>query len=76
MARDFFTTKVTLEVTISHQFDPQLAAGAIILHRLLCPAVESVEISSIYSNYSDSGIPLDFLQPVFVQDDEKIHGGQ
>ena len=61
MPQEFFTSKILLEVTIAHQFDPQRGVEDIILERLKCPAVDAVEILEIRSNYVENGSPKDFL---------------
>lgn len=75
MARAFFRSEILLEVAISHHFESQIGVDISILDYLVCPAVESVGIREIISNYSESGIPMDFLQTIFVKNDEQIHGG-
>ena len=61
----FFTTKVTVEVTISHQLDPQLAIRMIVVDSLQCHAVENIHIVEAHSNYSDfQDVPTSLMHPV------------
>lgn len=62
----FYTTKVLVEVEVSHQFDP--AQGIRIVTTRLSgvdiPAVKSVKVVAAESNYKLHSEPLDQLYPL------------
>lgn len=63
---DFFTTKVLVEVEISHQFDPHRGID-ILVGRLTgptIPAVKSIKILKAESNYQLHGLPLNEMKTV------------
>lgn len=57
----FYTTKVTVEVEVVHQFDPgqgiRLVTG--LLKLPTAPAVQSVKVLAVESNYKLFELPLD-----------------
>lgn len=62
----FYTTKVTVEVEVSHQFDPKQGIG-IVVGRLTgadIPAVRSVKVISAESNFKLHSKPMDKMYPV------------
>lgn len=64
---DFYTTKVLVEVVVSHQFDPkqgiQIVTGAFNF-----PAVKSVKVISAESNYKLWSKPEDKMTPLNLLD--------
>lgn len=63
---DFYTTKVVLEVEVSHQFDPKKGIGIVVgsLSGADIPAVKSVKVLAAESNYKLHSKPMDKLCPL------------
>lgn len=64
----FYTSKVTIEVEVTHQFSPKDGVN-IITNRLTgctIPAVKSIKVLGVESNYKLHGEPLPELVPVVV----------
>lgn len=63
---EFYTTKILVEVEVTHQFDP--AKGMrIVTCRLTgadIPAVKSVNVISAESNYKLHSKPMDKMRPL------------
>ena len=66
MMSDFYTTKVLVEVEVTHQFDSAQGIG-IVTGRLTgvdIPAIKSVKVISAESNFNLHGKPIDKMIPV------------
>jgi hypothetical protein len=57
----FFTTKVTVEVEVTHQFNPAQGIGLVVglLKLPTAPAVQSVKVLAAESNYKLWSKPMD-----------------
>jgi len=62
----FYTTKVVVEVEVSHQFDPKQGIGIVVgrLSGVDIPAVRSVKVVSAESNYKLHSKPAEKMSPV------------
>lgn len=66
---EFFTTKVLVEVEVTHQFDPaqgiRIVTGR--LEDVCVPAITSVKVISAESNYKLHSKPLDKMCSLDLQ---------
>ena len=66
--RGFYTTKVMLEVTVSHQFDHNQGIGIVLglLNSYHAPAIQGVRLVGAESNFVLHQAPAKEMKPVTV----------
>lgn len=64
--KDFYTTRVTVEIEYSHQFDPQNAYNGIVECNLNWPAVQNIKVIKAETNFAVHQNPQEDFHPVEI----------